>query len=303
MRQSISEGPFQTLHFNTPFQTFWTVHFRQSTSFNSFPTIHFRVRHTIHFKQCKYPLQSVIVSITVSQIAHYIHYKAHYTLSLQNSPLHYRQPISDSRLHSACYSLLHSACYRQPISDSPLHSACYRQPISDHPLQTVHYTQHVTDSPFQTVHYTQSVTDSPFQTVHYTQSVTDSPFKTIHYRQLIILSLLQTAHFRASISDSPLHSVCYRQTALLQIVHHSQYIKTVHFVAVNGPFPTVYYRQPITLLTTKSITVNEPFSDCSLRTLKVHHRHPPTGHYNPLQTVHCKIYSCRCPFQTVHCIH
>ena len=177
LRQSISEGPFQTLHFNTPFQTFWTVHFRQSTSFSSFPTIHFRVRHTIHFKQCKYPLQSVIVSITVSQIAHYIHYKAHYTLSLQNSPLHYRQPISDSRLHSACYSLLHSACYRQPISDSPLHSACYRQPISDHPLQTAHYTQSVTDSPFQSIHFRQSITLSLLQT---DSSVTDSPSEPVH---------------------------------------------------------------------------------------------------------------------------
>ena len=264
----------------------------------------------------------MIVSITVSQIARYIHYKAHYSLSLQDSPfqrvhcitVHYTQPVTDS--------LLHSVCYRQPISDTPLHSACYRQPISDHPLQTVTtlsllqtahfrhsttdsslhsacYRQPISDSSLHSVCYRQPISDNPLQTVHYTQSVTDSPFQTIHYRPFITLSLLQTAHFRLSITDSPLHWVCYRQTALLQIVHHSQYIKTVHFVAVNGPFQTVYYiyRQPITLITTTSITANDPFSDCSLRTLKVHHWHSPTVHYsirdNPLQTVHCKIYSCR----------
>ena len=219
----------------------------------------------------------------------------------------FRQSITLSMLQTAHFrqsitlSLLQTAHFRPSITDSPLHS------VTDSPFHTIQYRQSTTLSMLQTAHFRQFITLSLLQTahfrLHYTQSVTDSPFKTIHYRQLIILSLLQTAHFRASISDSPLHSVCYRQTALLQIVHHSQYIKTVHFVAVNGPFPTVYYRQPITLLTTKSITVNEPFSDCSLRTLKVHHRHPPTGHYNPLQTVHCKIYSCRCPFQTVHCIH
>ena len=129
LRQSISEGPFQTLHLDTPFQTFWTVHFRQSTSFSSFPTINFRVRHTIHFKQCKYPLQSVTMSITVSLIVRYIHYKAHYTL--QDSP----------------FQTVHC------ITDSPLHSACYRQSITLSLLQTAHFRQS------NTVHYTQSVTD------------------------------------------------------------------------------------------------------------------------------------------------